>query len=161
MLSQKVHPKHQLISAILHGVTSRRRHYSKLPSNVTCTVATVMWRATIHRRAMLVRCKEPSLRSVLDECLIRLVRFLSNNSTYPRDITMHCVMTKGTRTRGIYIYIYIYIRGPGSVVGIATAYRLGGPGIESRCCRDFLHLSRLALRPTQPPVQWVPGRSWG
>jgi hypothetical protein len=45
--------------------------------------------------------------------------------------------------------------GPGSVVGIATAYRLDGPGIESRWGRDFPHLSRPALRPTQPPVQWV------
>ena len=42
--------------------------------------------------------------------------------------------------------------GPGSVVGIATAYGLDGPGIESRGGRDFPHLSRPALRPTQPPV---------
>ena len=48
---------------------------------------------------------------------------------------------------------------PGSVVGIATAYRLDGPGIESRWGRDFPHLSRPALRPTQPPVQWVTGLS--
>ena len=33
----------------------------------------------------------------------------------------------------IYIYIYIYMLiEPGSSVGIATAYCLGGPGIESR-----------------------------
>jgi len=42
-----------------------------------------------------------------------------------------------------------------------TAYGLGGPGIESWWGRDFPHLSRLALRTTQPPVKWVPGRSGG
>ena len=47
--------------------------------------------------------------------------------------------------------------GPGSLVGIATAYGLDGPGIESPWRRDFPHQSRPALRPTQPPVQWVPG----
>jgi hypothetical protein len=51
--------------------------------------------------------------------------------------------------------------GPGSAVGIATAYGLDGPGIESRWGRDFPHLSRPALRPIQLPVQWVPGLSRG
>jgi hypothetical protein len=51
--------------------------------------------------------------------------------------------------------------GLGSVVGIVTGYGLDGLGIESRCRRDFLHLSRLALGSTQLPVQWVLGLSWG
>jgi hypothetical protein len=48
-----------------------------------------------------------------------------------------------------------------SSVGIATGYRLDGPGIESRLGQDFSHMSRLALGSTQPPVQWVLGLSQG
>ena len=48
-------------------------------------------------------------------------------------------------------------RGPRCSVGITTAYGLDGPGIDSRCGRDFPHLSRPALRPIQPSVHWVPG----
>ena len=55
----------------------------------------------------------------------------------------------------------LYFRGPGSSVGIATAYGLDGPGIESRWGRDFPHPPRPALRLTQAPVQWVPGLSRG
>jgi hypothetical protein len=51
--------------------------------------------------------------------------------------------------------------GLGSSVGIATSYVLYGAEIESRWGRDFPHLSRSALAPNQPPVQWALGLSRG
>jgi hypothetical protein len=47
--------------------------------------------------------------------------------------------------------------GRDSSVGIAIRYELDGPEIESWWGRDIQHLSRPALEPNQPPVQWVPG----
>jgi hypothetical protein len=47
------------------------------------------------------------------------------------------------------LYTIVSFRGPGSVIGIATGYRLDGPGIQS------------PLGPIQPPVQWVPAISRG
>jgi hypothetical protein len=57
----------------------------------------------------------------------------------------------------IYVVPTLLVKGPGSIVGVATGYGLDGPGIESRRGQDFPHLSRPAPGPTQPPV---PGLSW-
>ena len=43
------------------------------------------------------------------------------------------------------------------MVSIAICEGLDGLGIESQWEQDFLHQSRLALGPTQPPVQRVLG----
>jgi hypothetical protein len=46
--------------------------------------------------------------------------------------------------------------GRNSSVVIATRYGLDGPGIESRCGREFPYPSRPVVGLTQPPIQWVP-----
>jgi hypothetical protein len=60
-----------------------------------------------------------------------------------------------------FIYLLLSCVGRDRSVAIRTRYGLDGPGIESWWRRDFPHLSRPDLRPTQPPVQWVPGISRG
>ena len=52
------------------------------------------------------------------------------------------------------------ICGPGSSVGIATYYRLDGPG-SNPGGDEIFRPSRPTLGPTQPPVQCVPGLSRG
>jgi len=57
---------------------------------------------------------------------------------------------------GAVIFVLPFIvSGPGSSVGTATGYGMDGPGIEFRWRRDFPHLSRPALGPTQPRVQRI------
>ena len=51
--------------------------------------------------------------------------------------------------------------GRDSALDTATRYRLDGLGIKSWWGRYFLHLSRPALGPTQPPLQCVLGHSQG
>ena len=52
----------------------------------------------------------------------------------------------------IYVHMCISLSRESSDA-IASVYGLDGPGIESRCGRDFPHQSRLDRRPTQPPTQ--------
>ena len=61
-----------------------------------------------------------------------------------------------------YISVYYSVSvGRGSSVGIATRYRLDGPGIESRCVPYLPYSSIPVLGPIQSPIQWVPGLSRG
>ena len=71
-------------------------------------------------------------------------------------VTAHCLQYCDLDNCVVSITV-IRVCGPGSVVGITTGYGLDGPGIESRWRRNFPHLSRPTLEPTQSPVQWVPG----
>ena len=62
-----------------------------------------------------------------------------------------------------YCYYYYTVRyvGQENLVVIATRYGSEGPRIDSWWGRDFLHPSRPALEPTQPPIEWVSRLSRG
>ena len=67
------------------------------------------------------------------------------------------------RVVAVFVVVFsnsILCSGSGSVVGIATELRAGRSGDRIPVRRDF-PLSRPALGPTQPPVQWEPGLSLG
>jgi len=74
-------------------------------------------------------------------------------------VQINCIFVSNEQKRKfhqeklMFLFQLILVFGTSSVVGIATGYGLDGPGIESRWGRDFPHLSRPALGPTQPSVQ--------
>jgi hypothetical protein len=53
-------------------------------------------------------------------------------------------------------YEQVTVGGQDSIVDTVTRYGLDGPGMKTQWGQDFVP-SRLALRTTQLPVQWVIG----
>jgi hypothetical protein len=69
-----------------------------------------------------------------------------------------CTILYGAHHLNIYVFciIFVYTGSSDSSVGIATDYGLFGRGsIPSRGKRFFFSPQR--PRPTQPPIQWLPG----
>jgi hypothetical protein len=64
---------------------------------------------------------------------------------------------KYTYLPGIWLFFHLVSQYRGRQDCVAIRYGMDGPGIESRCGRNFPHHFRPALGPTQPAVQWIRG----
>jgi hypothetical protein len=74
----------------------------------------------------------------------------------------HTAVLDQIRAKRMKIHVVpIHVMGQDSSVCIATRYGMDGPGIEFQWGRNFPHLSRPLLEPSQPHIQWVPGLSRG
>jgi len=119
----------------------------------------VQLESAVGDRQAKLYCLHIVTRKFLPQCLKRTMR----RTDYTELNKSRKTGTPGanSKRRGKIVVCLIKQNGPGSSVVIVIGYGLEGPGVESRWGRDFPHLSTPALRPTQPPVQWVPCVSRG
>jgi len=86
---------------------------------------------------------------------LNTTQYRHNSNSNAPSFSLQCACIIST-----FFYLMLWTGvGRDTSVGIATRYGLDGPEIESRWRRDFPHLSRTALGPNQPRVQWVLGLS--
>ena len=150
----------------LCGLPNSKNHFNQIyrVQNMQCTFqrfvcGTILLLYQIQISAMYAKFRScPCGRNVVDRFVIG--KKISNtfpgfsdskSQTIIQDISTESEKN-GDYTNLFFRYLVI-LEVRDSLVGIATRYGLEGPGIESRCQRDLLHPSRLALGPTQPPGQ--------